>query len=185
MLGTVRAVMRTAETVFVGDADSLIRAAREAEAATGTAEKRIVGSNAAVSKSFHGLGLAAVAGAGLLAVGLKKGADTTEELAKETLKLHNLTGLSVQSASAYASVAKVQDINARQLNMSFITLSKNVHAVETARSCRASGSANELRSRELREGRAVARMAHLPPWGGRRQRQHHPAHAPTPPAPRR
>jgi Phage tail lysozyme/CHAP domain len=77
---------------------------------------------------------AGIVAVGAAAYGIKKSADTLAELAKETRTLHNVTGLSVGSASAYAAVAKAQDVPVKALNMSFGTLSKQIHAVENAHS---------------------------------------------------
>jgi hypothetical protein len=82
--------------------------------------------------SWKGAGLAIAAGAAIVAEGVKHSAGTLAELAKETRTLHSVTGLNTQAASAYAAVAKAQDIPVKALNQSLGTLSKNLHAVESA-----------------------------------------------------
>lgn len=82
--------------------------------------------------SSGNLAVAGIVAVGAAVEGIKKSADTLEELGKTTLKLHNLTGLNVETASAYASVAKVQDIPVKGLTMSFIALSKNAQMVVNA-----------------------------------------------------
>lgn len=92
----------------------------------------IIGKSFGTISSSGNVAIAALAAVGAAAYGVKKAADTTAELAKETLTLHNVTGLSIKSASAYASVAKVQGIEAKALNTSFGTLAKNAQAVINA-----------------------------------------------------
>lgn len=153
---------RTAEVIYVGDAESLLRANRAALSSTETTEagiraagkrteasylsmsgagKKAAGelekSHSRIVSSLTGIGKSTnAAAAGIVAIGaavygVKKSADTTAELAKETLTLHNVTGLSVKSASTYSAVAQAQGINVKGLNQAFGTLSKNLHAVES------------------------------------------------------
>lgn len=126
-----RAAAKQAEAAGASARAQAIAYGKAADAAKAAAI-RSQAANDATSHSFKGVGLAATAAAGLVVLGIKKSADTTAELAKETLTLHNVTGLSVKSASTYAAVAQTQGLNVKQLNQAFGTLSKNVHAVENA-----------------------------------------------------
>lgn len=52
--------------------------------------------------------------------------DATEELGKSTLALQRTTGMDVQTASAWASVAKSRGIATKQLQVGFVKLSKEM-----------------------------------------------------------
>jgi hypothetical protein len=125
------ASQRKAEVVFIGDAASIVRAAQQAEAAVGRSATNISKHHATIASSFSGMAKR-VAGAavGFAAAyasieGVKGAVDSTEQLAETTIKLTRVMGLNVQQASAWASVAKVNDLSTRQLSQAFGTLSKN------------------------------------------------------------
>lgn len=114
-------------------------AAREAEksaaaqqAAAAKAAKAAEEASAKIDGAAKRIATGGLLAIGAAAYGVHHAAETTAELAKETRLLHNVTGLSIQSASTYASVASAQELNVKQLNQSFGTLSKNVQAVENA-----------------------------------------------------
>ncbi len=106
-------------------------AAKKAATELEGSHNKIVSSMAGIGRSGN-LAVAGIVALGAAAYGVKKSVDTTAELAKETLLLHNVTGLNTKSASAYAAVAQVQGLNTKQLNQAFGTLSKNVQAVTNA-----------------------------------------------------
>lgn len=60
----------------------------------------------------------------------KEAVSTTEDLAKSTLTLHRNLGLSVKTASEWASVAKVRGVATTQLGMAFKTLATQVEAAK-------------------------------------------------------
>ncbi len=103
-----------------------------------TAAKEIESSTGRIGSALAGIATSGnVAIAGLVAVGaavagIKKSADTLAEIGKESLLLHNVTGLNIESASKYSSVAQAQGLNVKQLNQAFGTLSKNAQAVVNA-----------------------------------------------------
>jgi hypothetical protein len=102
------------------------------------AAAQLEGSHSKIASSLTAIGRSStVAIAGVVAVGAavegtKRSVTTLAELANETRTLHNVTGLSVKSASAYAAVAKTQEIPVKALNQAFGTFSKNIRAVELA-----------------------------------------------------
>src|SRR6202035_2037382 len=110
---------------------SMSGAGKKAAADLESSHNKMASSLAGIGRSSN-IAIAGLIGLGAAAYGVKKSVDTTAELAKETLLLHNVTGLSVQSASAYAAVAQVQGLNVKGLNQAFRTLSKNVQAVINA-----------------------------------------------------
>lgn len=120
---------KKAETSYFSMAGAGARAAAQLEGS----HSKIASSMTAIGRSST-LAIGGIVAVGAAVEGTKRSVDTLAELAKETRTLHNVTGLSVQSASAYAAVAKVQDVPVKALNMAFGTLSKNIHAVENAHS---------------------------------------------------
>jgi hypothetical protein len=74
---------------------------------------------------------AAAAGTAYLGISEAKGAiDTTEELARSTLKLHRNLGLSVKTASEFAAVFKSREIDQKQGTQTFGILSKQIVALD-------------------------------------------------------
>lgn len=74
-------------------------------------------------------GAALAAGSAYLGISAARSAvTTTVDLAKATIGLHKNLGLSVESSSAWAAVARSRGVDAKALNMSFGTLSKNATA---------------------------------------------------------
>jgi hypothetical protein len=69
--------------------------------------------------------------------GVKSAISTTTELGKTTIGLSKNLGLSTQAASEWAAVAKTRGVDAKALNMSFGTLSKNIDASSKAGSSQA------------------------------------------------
>jgi surface antigen len=110
---------------------SMSGAGKKAAADLESSHNKMTSSLAGIGRSSN-IAIAGLIGLGAAAYGIKKSVDTTAELAKETLLLHNVTGLNVESASEYAAVAQVQGLNVKGLNQAFGTLSKNVQAVTNA-----------------------------------------------------
>jgi hypothetical protein len=121
-------VARKAEFIFVGDAQSVIRAAKQTSAATEKAGKSVDSVHVRMRRSFAGLtASAAKMSSGIIAAyasieGAKKAVSTTEDLAKSTLTLHKSFGLSIKSASEWASVAKARGADGKSLVMGFKAL---------------------------------------------------------------
>lgn len=59
---------------------------------------------------------------------VKSAVSQTESLAKATAGLQRITGMDVQTASGWVSVAKERDISAKQLNLGFVSLGRNMAA---------------------------------------------------------
>jgi hypothetical protein len=162
--GQRAAYVRAAETAKAESA-ATAKAAEASAAAQAASSKRVAAeaeANAAritsAAKRVAVVGLLAIGGAAFV---VKKSADALAEIAKETRTLHNVTGLSVQSASAYAAVAKAQDLNVKQLNMAFGTLAKNIHAVENAHAAGGKAAAKqELALKQLGLPLSVITKAH-------------------------
>lgn len=106
-------------------------AAKKAASELEGSHNKIVSLLTGIGRSGN-LAVAGVVAVGAAVEGIKHSAGTLAELAKETRTLHTVTGLNTQAASAYAAVAKVQDIPVKALNQAFGTLAKNLHAVEAA-----------------------------------------------------
>jgi hypothetical protein len=119
---------RKAEFIFVGDAQSVIRAAKQTSAATEKAGKTVEGVHVRMRRSFAGMSAsAAKMGAGVIAAyasieAVKKAVTTTDELAKSTLTLHKSFGLSIKSASEWSAVAKARGADGKSLVMGFKAL---------------------------------------------------------------
>lgn len=90
--------------------------------------------------AFAGLGASAKAGAvglagmgaGLALIGggvIKSSIDSTVELGVATRKLSTTTGMDTKSASEWVQMGKARDIQAKQLQMGFVTLSRQMYAV--------------------------------------------------------
>jgi hypothetical protein len=94
--------------------------------------RQITNAHKAIGGSFVSMAKRAAAAGGAFVAAYasihaaKDAITTTEALAKQTIVLHRNLGLSVKSASEWAAVARVRNIDAKALNMSFGTLSKNV-----------------------------------------------------------
>jgi hypothetical protein len=58
--------------------------------------------------------------------GVKKSVETTEQLGVATLRLHRNMGLNIQDASAWGAIAKMRNIDLKQLQMGFTILSRNI-----------------------------------------------------------
>lgn len=131
----------SAEIVGVGDASKVAAAgSTRFGKATSETEKRARASG----RMFGGLrkGVGALGGSyfsaakGILAAGaafasyqgIKSSIDTTVALGKTTINLTKNLKLSTQAASEWAAVATVRGVDAKALNMSFGTLSKNIDA---------------------------------------------------------
>jgi hypothetical protein len=106
---------------------------------TATQIERLQRDLSGVERKGHsaGLSLRRLAGAAAgLGIGFaafhqaREAVSVTEELAHATLQLHKNLGLDVQTASAWAGVARVRNVEAKQLAQSFGTLSKNIVAGE-------------------------------------------------------
>jgi hypothetical protein len=82
-------------------------------------------------------GVALLGAAYVGAAGIKSSIDTTESLAEATISLHKNLGLSVEKASEWAAVARSRNIDTKAMNMSFGTLSKNIHGATKAGSSQA------------------------------------------------
>lgn len=125
---------RTAEVLFIGNAASIVKAARQGEKATQRFGKTAESTHNRARKSFAGLTSSAlkmgagVAGAYASIAGAKQAIATTEELAKSTIGLHKNLGLSVTQASRWAAVAKARGIDSKQLAQAFGILGKNAVA---------------------------------------------------------
>lgn len=109
------------------------------ERALGRSEQRMKKFGATSSKTSSALSghmrNAAKAAAGAAAAyagiaGAKKAINTTEDLAKTTLSLHNNLGLSVKTASELGAVLKTRGADTKSVNMAFASLSKNVEAAK-------------------------------------------------------
>jgi hypothetical protein len=62
--------------------------------------------------------------------GIKKSIETTDELVKTTVRLHNLFGLTTQTASGLAGVLEARDLQPQALTMGLTSLSKQLVAAE-------------------------------------------------------
>jgi hypothetical protein len=62
--------------------------------------------------------------------GIKRSIETTDQLVKTTVKLHQQFGLTTRSASGLAAVLQARDIDPTALNMGLTTLSKQLVAAE-------------------------------------------------------
>jgi len=86
--------------------------------------------NERLRQSYRALSRAAMFATGFLGVGLalgiKDSVSETIDLAKTTRGLTRYTDLSTKSASRWAEVTKVRDVDARSLNMSMISLGRNI-----------------------------------------------------------
>jgi murein DD-endopeptidase MepM/ murein hydrolase activator NlpD len=125
------AARRQAEAVGASAKQQEAASAKAADAARAAA----IRTDAAASSTGHSyknlaLGVG-IAGAAIVA-GIKKSADTTEELTKSTLTLSHATGLNSKTAGTYAAIAQTQGLSVKSLDMAFGTLSKGIHAVEIA-----------------------------------------------------
>jgi 3D (Asp-Asp-Asp) domain-containing protein len=122
---------RKLEVQVLGDASSLKRTLGQAGASTkrfGTQLNSLEKSGRKLgSVKQHVVGFAAglvgVAGA---SAAVKSAVSSTVSLAKETAQLTRLTGLDEKQASRWAETARVRGIEAKQLNMGLITLSRNM-----------------------------------------------------------
>jgi hypothetical protein len=92
-----------------------------------------------LGKSYFGAakGILAAGAAFASYEGIKSAINTTTELGKTTIGLSKNLGLSTQAASEWAAVAKTRGVDAKALNMSFGTLSKNIDASSKAGSSQA------------------------------------------------
>lgn len=120
---------RKAEVIYVGDASSVVRASREAEAAAGKASSGITKSHNGIAGSFAGMARRAAGAAVAVAAayasieGAKKATEATEELAHTTLTLSKNFGLSVKTASEWGAQAKARGLDSNKLTVGFKTLS--------------------------------------------------------------
>lgn len=125
------ATMAAANAKAGGSYVSLAGAGKKAAAEIESSGGRIGSSLVGIGRSSN-VAIAGLVGLSAAAYGIKKSADALAEIGKETLTLHNVTGLNIKTASAYAAVAKAQDLPVKGLNQAFGTLSKNLQAVENA-----------------------------------------------------
>lgn len=116
----------TAYVDVQGDYSKLNRQSKVAGSKAGG----IVGKN---MKKAMGAGIAA----GLSVAALKNAVDSTVTLAKATAQLSRMTGMSIEDASRWSETAKVRNIDAKALNMSFITLSRSILGANKAGSAQA------------------------------------------------
>src|SRR5579859_2486055 len=142
------AAKKQAEAMGASAAEQEVAAKRAADAAVAASiRQEAAATTASHAWSHAAAGLAVFAGA---LYGIKHGADVLAGITHETLALHNVTGLSTQSASAYAAVAQTQELSVKQLNQAFGTLSKNVQAVVNAHEgLTKAAKAQEIAFREL------------------------------------
>ena len=143
-------IAQTARYVFVGDAASLVKAGREAQATMdataksseasatkiGSSQKKATeqteGFHLRMRRSFAGVAASATKGALEIGAayasieGVKKAVDSTTELAETTVKLSKNFGLAADQASRYAGVAESRGIAGTSLTMGFKTLSTAV-----------------------------------------------------------
>jgi hypothetical protein len=103
------------------------KAAGEIESSAGR-----IGSAFTGIASSGNVAIAGIVGIAVAVEAVKKSASTLDELTKATLKLHNTTGLSTESASKYAAIAKVTTGSADSYTQALGTLSKNVQKVMDA-----------------------------------------------------
>jgi hypothetical protein len=118
------------------------RASAETEKRAGSQGKLFKGLRGAVGglgKSYFGAAKGVLAAGAAFASfeGIKSAVNTTAELGKTTIGLSKNLGLSTEAASEWAAVAKTRGVDAKALNMSFGTLSKNIDASSKAGSSQA------------------------------------------------
>lgn len=106
---------------FDGDTRALDRASKRAG-------KSVAGVGKAGLASAKNLARVGVAAVGIASVtGFAKSAtSTTISLAKSTAGLARVTGMETEAASRWVNAAKVRGVEAKALNMGFISLSKNI-----------------------------------------------------------
>jgi hypothetical protein len=107
--------------------------------AQGRVFKGLGGTVGGLGKSYLGAakGILAAGAAFASYQGIKSAVDMTTELGKTTIGLSKNLGLSTEAASEWAAVAKTRGVDAKALNMSFGTLSKNIDASSKAGSSQA------------------------------------------------
>jgi murein DD-endopeptidase MepM/ murein hydrolase activator NlpD len=94
---------------------------------------------------------------------LKKSVDTVETLAKGTGMLSRTTGLDTKTSSEWVSVAKTRGVEAKALNMGFISLSKNIKAATDGGEKQASKLSDmAVKQKRLTEQMAAARKENDP-----------------------
>jgi hypothetical protein len=107
--------------------DAFRKGGKDADRELAGLNKRVKGHARGISKSMLG----AAAGVASLAGGiaeLKSSVKTVESLAKGTAMLSRTTGMDNKSASEWVSIAKTRGVEAKALNMGFVSLAKNMKA---------------------------------------------------------
>jgi hypothetical protein len=127
-------VARKIEVVIAGDAASLEKALGRAGGATTKFAKQTEGAHKRIGSALSGA-IKYAAGAALAygtIAGARSAITTTEDLAKTTLTLHKSFGLSIESASRWAAVAKARGSDGKSLTMGFKALATQTNNVRNA-----------------------------------------------------
>lgn len=124
---TAAAEARGVSTAIAGTGTAAEAAGVQA-AASSSRTDRMKKSWATAGRIARGAALGAAGGAALLAFQTKAAVAQSTELAATTAGLHRNLGLTNQEGSRWAAVAKARGIDAKSLNLSFTTLSKNIAA---------------------------------------------------------